>query len=78
MEDPLAHGNSNLQAEVLRNPAVPAAFLFTISSAFLMLMSAMEPRLALPLAAFALMASLTCVLGKRLFRDFTGTSGRTD
>jgi hypothetical protein len=77
MEDPMAHENSDLKTHAQHNPAVPAAGLFVLSSSFLMLMSAMEARLALPLAAFALMASLTWLLGKRLFRDFTETAGRT-
>jgi len=69
-------GHSKTEPPAPRTATAPPAFLFVLATAVLMLMSAMEPRLALPLAAFVLMASLTWLLGKRLFRDLTDTAGR--
>lgn len=53
--------------------AFPPVVLFVLAAGVLMLMSTWEPRLALPLVAFFAMAVATRLLGKRLYRDLTGT-----
>lgn len=74
----MAHGETDLRAHTARRVTFPQALMFMIATSILMLMSAVEPRMAMPLAAFAIMASLTWLLGQRLFRQLTGTTGQAD
>ncbi|WP_157738898.1 hypothetical protein [Labrenzia sp. VG12] len=50
----------------------PPVVLFVLAAGVLMLMSAWEPRLALPLVAFFAMAIATRLLGKRLYYELSG------
>ncbi len=55
----------------------PQAPLFLLASGLLMLMTmALEPGVALPLAAFLAMATLTSLLGQRLSRELAVASTR--
>lgn len=72
----MVDSKNDLQAHKALNVTFPLAILFMLAMGILMLMSAMEPSLALPLMAFAAMASLTCLLGKRLFRDLNAAPGQ--
>lgn len=72
MED----SNSEPQAHKSLNVSFPLAILFMLAMGVLMLMSAMEPSLALPLAAFGAMVALTRLLGRRLFQELTGAAGQ--
>ncbi|MEM5585318.1 hypothetical protein WNZ15_22880 [Roseibium sp. AS2] len=78
MEAPMAHGKTETQTHTTRHATFPQALMFMLAVSILMLMSAFEPRLAMPLAAFAVMASLTWLLGQRLFQQLTGATGRPD
>lgn len=66
------------QSQSSQNTSFPPALLFMISAGLLMLMSAMDPSLALPLVAFAAMAAVTRLLGQRLYRDLTLASGQVN
>jgi len=68
--------NTDLQAHKTLNVTFPLAILFMLAMGILMLMSAMEPSVALPLMAFAAMAALTCQLGRRLFQDLNADRAR--
>jgi len=69
---------NDLQAHTTLNVTFPLAILFMLAMGILMLMSAMEPSLTLPMMAFAAMAALTCQLGRRLFQDLTAAPGQAD
>ena len=72
--------DSNIAPQREKTPAslFQPALLFVLAACVLMLMSAWEPRLALPLVAFFAMSVATRLLGQRLYRDATGAAGQTD
>jgi len=74
----MVNNNNDLQTHKALHASFPLALLFVLAMAILMLMSALEPSLALPLAAFATMAVLTVQLGKRLFQDMNSDPGQPD
>lgn len=66
------------KSRTTQSNAFSPVVLFVLAAAVLMLMSAWEPRLGLPLVAFLAMAFATRLLGKRLYHDLTGAPEATD
>lgn len=52
--------------------------LFIMAAGLLMMMSTLEPSLALPMVAFLTMAAVTCLMARRLFQDLTGADAQAD
>lgn len=69
--------DSNARSNEPSDARLTAAFLYILATSVLMLMlTALEPMLALPLAAFLAMAALTRLLGLRLYGDLALATGR--
>jgi len=74
----MVDGKTDVKMRKAQVGTVPPALLFVAAAGVLMLMSAWEPRLALPLVAFLAMVAATRLLGRRLYADLTGSSELAD
>jgi hypothetical protein len=78
MEEPMAHATTVPATIKSQNVSFPPVLLFIVAAGLLMLMSALEPSLVLPMVAFLTMVAVTRLLARRLFQDLTGAQAQAD
>ncbi|GAB2183895.1 hypothetical protein [Roseibium sp. LAB1] len=74
----MAYATTELPTSKTQNASFPPVLLFILAAGLLMLMSALEPSLVLPMFAFLTMAGVTRLLARRLFQDLTGANAQAD
>ncbi|WP_157139981.1 hypothetical protein [Roseibium aggregatum] len=78
MEEPMAQATIVQPTIKTQNASFKPVLLFIVAAGLLMLMSALEPSLVLPMVAFLSMAAVTCLMARRLFQDLTGADAQAD